>query len=209
MAKKGVQVNFVVDCSGSMAAKFVEWKGTEYARYEVVKTALNICIANMQKPDRVSIVEFDSYANTLVASTNDYAGAMLSLSDEAALRPRGGTDTRAGLLEALKNATNSTKNITILFTDLTDSLHLSDVFNSSSTSRGSGDSCFKALADLGPVYVILIGGDAKEDCKNLSKIISKDYGIKWNDCYSVDSSSSSSQSAIDLTSFVRTAVGKK
>ena len=207
---KVVQVNFVVDCSGSMGATAATWKGNKYARYEIVKTALNICVAHMQKPDRVQIVEFESFAKTLVESTSDYTGAMISLSDAYALFPKGGTNISAGLEEALKGASNSTKNITILFTDMWDpeGKYISNAFNA---DCGNGDSCFKALADLGPVYVIIIADIGQktmveEGCKNLSKIVSKDYGIKWNDCYAVAMDPRSSKSAVDLTQYL-TSIG--
>jgi hypothetical protein len=218
-----VQVNFVVDCSGSMGATGATWKGNKYARYEIVKTALNICVAHMQKPDRVQIVEFESNANTLVESTSDYTGAMISLSDPSALHPRGGTNIPAGLKEALKGASNSTKNITILITDMWDAEmanlpmgwpkspkggYISRSFNE---DCGNGDSCFKALADLGPVYVIIIGdkgqkAQMEQACKNLSKVVSQDYGIKWNDCYAAAMGRRSSKSAIDLTQYL-TSIG--
>lgn len=212
-----VQVNFVIDCSGSMDAVAATWSGIstmkKYARFEVVKTALNICIAHMQKPDRVQIVEFDSNANTLVASTSDYTGAMISLSDPYALRPRGGTNIPAGLKEALKGASNSTKNITILITDMWDpeGKYISNALNE---DCGNGKSCFKALADLGPVYVIILSEAVKyvsdhEDnlqlktsCKNLSKIVSQDYGINWNDCYAWAIDSKSSKSTQELTDYL-------
>jgi len=86
-----------------MDAVAATWQGNTYARYEIVKMALNMCIAHMQKPDRVQIVEFDSNANTSVASTSDYTGAMISLSDPYALRPKGGTNIPAGLKEPLRH----------------------------------------------------------------------------------------------------------
>jgi hypothetical protein len=211
-----VQVNFVVDCSGSMDAVAATWKGNKYARYEIVKTALNICVAHMQKPDRVQIVEFESNANTLVASTSDYTGAMISLSDPYALRPKGGTNIPAGLKEALKGASNSTKNITILITDMWDpeGKYISHAFHA---DCGNGDSCFKALADLGPVYVIILSEAVKvvsgrdnlqleKSCKNLSKIVSQDYGINWNDCYAWAIDSKSSKSVHELMDYL-TSIG--
>ena len=204
------QVNFVVDCSGSMGARAATWQGNNFDRYEVVKMALNICVAHMQKPDRVQIVEFESNANTLVESTSDYTGAMISLSDPYALYPKGGTNIPAGLKEALKGASNSTKNITILITDMFDGAgkYISNAFNA---DCGNGDSCFKALADLGPVYVIIMADTSQktmleEGCKNLSKVVSQDYGIKWNDCYAWVIDSKSSKSTHKLTQYL-TSIG--
>ena len=200
------QVNFVVDCSGSMGATAATWKGNKYARYEIVKTALNVCVAHMQKPDRVQIVEFENNAKTLVASTTDYMGAMISLSDPYALYPRGGTNISAGMREAFKNADKKDKNITFVFTDMWDPEgdYISHAFNA---DCGNGDSCFKALADLGPVYVIIVADYSQktmleEGCKNLSKRVSQDYGIKWNDYYAWTVDSKSSKSAHELMDYL-------
>ena len=79
---------------------------------------------------------------------------------------------------------------------------------------GNGKSCFKALADLGPVYVIILSEavkyvsdhednlQLKKSCKNLSKIVSQDYGIKWNDCYAWAIDSKSSKSIHELMDYL-------
>ncbi|MEO1942771.1 MAG: hypothetical protein ABGY11_00590 [Candidatus Thioglobus sp.] len=94
------------------------------------------------------------------------------------------------------------KNITFVITDMWDPNgdYISHALNA---DCGNGDSCFKALADLGPVYVIILGdtnskalGYMEQGCKNLSKRVSKDYGIKWNDCYAWASDSAANNSPL-------------
>ena len=187
------QVNFVVDCSSSMGATAASWNGHHFDRFEVMRTVLAIALNSMKKGDKVCVVEFSHYASTLVPPTKDLEAVQMLLTSyggditEMALYPRGGTNIPTGMREAFKDADKKDKNITFVFTDMWDNKgkYISNAFNA---DCGNGDSCFKALADLGPVYVIILGdinskAQMEQGCKNLSKIVSKDYGIKWNDCY--------------------------
>jgi len=201
------QVNFVVDCSGSMGATAAIWKGHKFARFEVMRTVIAIALNSMKKGDKVCVVEFESNASTLVPPTKDLADVQMLLTSygsgsEMALYPRGGTNIPAGMKEAFKNADKKDKNITFVITDMWDPNgdYISHALNA---DCGNGDSCFKALADLGPVYVIILGdtnskslGYMEQGCKNLSKRVSKDYGIKWNDCYAWASDSAANNSPL-------------
>ena len=188
------QVNFVVDCSGSMGATAATWKGYKFARFEVMRTVIATALNSMKGGDKVCIVEFESNASTLVPPTKYLADVQMLLTSygsgsEMALYPRGGTNIPAGMKEAFKNADKKDKNITFVITDMWDPNgdYISHALNA---DCGNGDSCFKALADLGPVHVIVIGDrnskiQMEKGCKGLNKLVSQDYGINWDGCFSV------------------------
>ena len=142
------------------------------------------------------VVEFESYPNVLVPPTKGGAAAMgiIDKQREEVLKnpptPPDGLNRLSSFLslaelifEGLKATAKMTK---IVKTDMWDEKgdYIANALNS---DCGTGESCFKALADLGPVYVIIMSdyqfkNQMAGGCNNLDKTISKDYGINWNGC---------------------------
>ncbi len=221
------QINFVVDCSGSMGAtaynpltyslrRFLN-KDVSIARWELVGAIIEY-IMSKSKDETFQVVEFESYPNVLVPpSKGDAARLHIYKQRQEVLKnpptppsrdkygnyiegsgmkkgylpfyPRGGTNIPEGLKATLKGVDKNDKNITIIITDMWDQ-EGTFIANALNSDCGTGESCFKALADLGPVYTIIMGEhdrkvQMQKSCMNLDNIISKDYGINWNGCFSV------------------------
>jgi len=205
-----VQVNFVVDCSGSMgAAAFNPLRDIGFgytalrdrldfkmARWELVSALIETTIYFFNKHSTFQIVEFESSPRILVPTTTKDSALRTLEKQRSPQRdnyqpfyPRGGTNIPEGLRATLNGADKNVKNITILITDMWDQ-DGSYISNALNADCGNGDSCFKALADLGPVYVIVIGDhnskiQMEKGCKGLNKLVSQDYGINWDGCFSV------------------------
>ena len=142
-------VNFIVDCSGSMAASVSphERKFGKYiesvARWEAMRHTVQQFLMNLQDSDSFSIIEFESNARPLVANmranSTNYGGVrdiMTVIDDldnrniqaisgpygrkEPIFYPRGGTNIPEALRVTLAQTPPNTPTINLLFTDMYD-----------------------------------------------------------------------------------------
>ena len=176
-------INFIVDCSGSMAApaSSIKYSGKTFniARWEVMRYNVSIMLDSMvdggDGTDTFSIIEFETDANTIVNNMkvpakrfltqepfervmHDLSEYMLDKAPQGLSHPiflpRGGTNIAEALKVTEAQTPANTPTLTLLFTDMWDR-DGSYIYNALMASCGK-NSCLDALTLNGPIIVVVI-----------------------------------------------------
>ena len=190
--------NFIVDCSGSMAAnvnervvRFGKVITGSIGRWEAMRHTVQTFLMQLQTDDTFSIIEFESYTSTLVSNMSplDKPGFKIVIGDldnwaikpmsspygrkDPIFKPRGGTNIVAALKATIRQSPHPTPTINLLFTDLWDR-NGQEIFESlMGTATGlNPEPMLVDLMENGPLGVMIIANSSpfrQEGCKELTR----------------------------------------